>query len=97
VLIMARNETECARVTRPTHRSLSLMDAELQLAGGELAAARRRLSDWCGDDPHPAWTAVVEASILLAEGRPASAAAAVAPYLTGTSSLAWSVQAGVLL
>jgi LuxR family maltose regulon positive regulatory protein len=78
---------------------LSLVDAELRLASGDVAAARRRLSGRRDDEPFPGWAATVEASILLAEGRPAAASATVAPYLapTGeTSSLTWTVSAGVL-
>ena len=75
------------------------MEAELRLAAGDPPAARQRLADWRGDEPFPAWTATVEASILLAEGRAAAAAAVVAPHLVTPgpeSSLTWMVQAGVL-
>jgi LuxR family maltose regulon positive regulatory protein len=99
VLRTARQEAATALVSRSTRRALSLVEAELRLAGGDLAAARRRLANWPYDEPLPAWAATVEAAILLAEGRAAAAAAAVAPLLAepGTvASLTWTVQAGLL-
>jgi LuxR family maltose regulon positive regulatory protein len=100
----ARHEAACARAARAIQRLLSLVDAELRLASGDVAAARRRLSGCRDDEPFPGWAAAVEASILLAEGRPAAASAAVAPYLKApadsdsleSESLTWRVRAGVL-
>jgi LuxR family transcriptional regulator, maltose regulon positive regulatory protein len=99
LLLAARQEASYAKVPRPVHRTLTLMEAELRLAAGDPPAARQRLADWRGDEPFPAWTATVEASILLAEGRAAAAGAVVAPHLVPPgpeSSLTWMVQAGVL-
>jgi len=96
VLDTARDDAMRAQVTPRTRRSVSLVEAELRLAGGDIAAARRRLSDWSGEEPLPAWSAMVHASLLLAQGKAAAAAAAVAPYLAETSSLTRAVQAGVL-
>jgi LuxR family maltose regulon positive regulatory protein len=96
VLDTVRDDAMRAQVTPRTRRSVSLVEAELRLAGGDIPAARRRLSDWSGEEPLPAWSAVVDASLLLAEGKAAAAAAAVAPYLAETSSLTRAVEAGVL-
>jgi LuxR family maltose regulon positive regulatory protein len=99
LLLAARQEASYARVPRPVHRTITLMEAELRLAAGDPPAARQRLTEWRGDEPFPAWTATVEASILLAEGRAAAAGAVVAPHLVGPgpeSSLTWTVHAGVL-
>jgi LuxR family transcriptional regulator, maltose regulon positive regulatory protein len=99
LLLAARQEATYARVPRPVHRTITLMEAELRLAAGDPPAARQRLTDWRGDEPFPAWTATVEASILLAEGRAAAAGAVVAPHMVSSgpdSSLTWTVHAGVL-
>jgi LuxR family transcriptional regulator, maltose regulon positive regulatory protein len=99
LLLAARQEAAHARVPRTIRRTLTLMEAELRLAAGDPPAARQRLAEWRGDEPFPAWAATVEASILLAEGRAAAAAAVVATHLAPPgpeSSMTWMVQAGVL-
>jgi LuxR family maltose regulon positive regulatory protein len=99
LLLAARQESSYARVPRPVRRALTLMEAELRLAAGDPPAARQRMAEWRGDEPFPAWSATVEASILLAEGRAAAAAAVVAGHLSPPgpeSSITWMVQAGVL-
>ncbi|OLB80590.1 MAG: hypothetical protein AUI14_06110 [Actinobacteria bacterium 13_2_20CM_2_71_6] len=98
-LLAARKEVAGARVSRPARRSLSLVEAEMRLAGGDLPASRRLLSSWAEEEPLSPWAATVEAAILLAEGRAAAAAAAVAPYLADGgdgASLTWRAQAGIL-
>jgi LuxR family maltose regulon positive regulatory protein len=97
-LVSARHEATRVPAGRPAMRAIHLVEAELRLAGGDLTAARRRLSTWRDEEPSSAWAAVIEASILLAEGRAAAAAAAVAPYLVAAEagSLTWIVRAGVL-
>jgi LuxR family maltose regulon positive regulatory protein len=61
--------------------ALSLVEGELRLAYGDLAGAHElvRTCRDAGALPLPA--AVLEGSVLLAQGRPALAAAAVQPYL----------------
>ncbi len=98
-LTIAKHEAMRVQVGRTALRAIHLVEAELRLAGGDLTAARRRLSTWRDEEPSSAWAAVIEASILLAEGRAAAAAAAVAPYLAAAdaaSSLTWIVRAGVV-
>jgi LuxR family transcriptional regulator, maltose regulon positive regulatory protein len=98
-LTAAKHEAMRVQVGRTALRAIHLVEAELRLAGGDLTAARRRLSTWRDEEPSSAWAAVIEASILLAEGRAAAAAAAVAPYLAtadAASSLTWIVRAGVV-
>jgi LuxR family maltose regulon positive regulatory protein len=98
VLLGARQEAAGTRVAGPARRALSLVEAELRLAGGDLVAARRLLSTGLPDDPLPAWTALVEGAILLAEGKAATAATLVAPFLyeSDLPSLTWRAQAGLL-
>jgi LuxR family maltose regulon positive regulatory protein len=95
----ARHEATAGRVVHPVRRVLSLVEAELRLAGGDPTGARQRLAGWEEDEPFGAWAAIVEASVLLAEGRPPAAAALVEPYLAGNgrnASRTWAVQAGIL-
>jgi LuxR family maltose regulon positive regulatory protein len=79
-------------------RALSLAEGELRLGGGDLVGAREHLQAWRNADPLPAQTAVLEGSVLLAEGRPAVAAAAVEPYLAddGTGSRTYRASAGLI-
>jgi LuxR family transcriptional regulator, maltose regulon positive regulatory protein len=96
-LLHARQEAAGGRVVGPLHRALGLVDAELRLAGGDLAAARRVLDGGPGDDPLTPWAAAISAALLLAEGKAAAAAATVAPYLGEDSpSLTWRAQAALL-
>jgi LuxR family maltose regulon positive regulatory protein len=98
VLLGARQEAAGGAVTAPARRALGLVEAELRLAGGDLVAARRLLSSGLPEDPLRPWATVVEAAVLLAEGKAATAAALVAPFLSGTDlpSLTCRAQAGVL-
>jgi LuxR family maltose regulon positive regulatory protein len=99
ILLTARHEAAYTDVPGPQRRALALVEAELRLAGGDAAAARRRLSSWHEEEPFPAWAAAVEASILLAEGKAAAAATMLTPFLAGPgagSSLTWTAQAGLL-
>jgi LuxR family maltose regulon positive regulatory protein len=97
-LLGARQEAAGTWVTRAARRALGLVEAELRVAGGDLAAARRVLSSGPPDDPLQPWAALVEATILLAEGRAAPAAALVAPFLREAElpSLTWRARAGLL-
>jgi LuxR family maltose regulon positive regulatory protein len=95
----ARDQVAAGGVPDPLRRVLSLVEAELRVAGGDPPGARRWFSDWCGDEPFPAWAAVVRAAILLTEGKAAAAAGAVDPYLSGTgpeSSVTWRLHAGIV-
>ncbi|GIF00837.1 LuxR C-terminal-related transcriptional regulator [Paractinoplanes rishiriensis] len=76
------HESGTADLPAPARRALALAEAELRLACGDPAAALERLSSWPDAEPLPAQAAVVEGSVLLAEGRPAAASTVVAPYLT---------------
>jgi LuxR family maltose regulon positive regulatory protein len=78
----AYHECSTADLPAPTRRALALAEAELRLAWGDPAAAHERLTSWPDAEPLPAQAAVVEGSVLLAEGRPAAASTVVAPYLT---------------
>jgi LuxR family maltose regulon positive regulatory protein len=96
ILRAARREMVTTDLPSPIRRALSLVDGELRLACGDLGGAREHLAAWHGVEPLPAQTAVLEGSVLLAEGRPGAAAAAVAPYLadrdevTSLTSRAWA-------
>jgi LuxR family maltose regulon positive regulatory protein len=81
VLRAARREMVTADLPSPVRRALSLVDGELRLACGDLAGTHRHLNSWHGVEPLPAQAAVLEGSVLLAEGRPGPAGAVVAPYL----------------
>ncbi|MFF5297158.1 LuxR C-terminal-related transcriptional regulator [Paractinoplanes globisporus] len=78
----AYHESGTADLPAPARRALTLAEAELRLACGDPAAARQCLTSWSDTEPSPAQTAVVEGSVLLAEGRPAEASTVVAPCLT---------------
>jgi LuxR family maltose regulon positive regulatory protein len=78
----AYHESGTADLPAPARRALALAEAELRLACGDPAAAHERLTSWPDAEPLPAQAAVVEGSVLLAEGRPAAASTVVAPYLT---------------
>ncbi|MEV4708714.1 LuxR C-terminal-related transcriptional regulator [Actinoplanes sp. NPDC049316] len=78
----AYQESAVADLPAPARRALALAEAELRLACGDPAAAHRRLTSWPDAEPLPAQAAVVEGSVLLAEGRAAAAGTVVAPYLT---------------
>jgi len=95
----ARHEAAYGGLPAPLRRALSLRETELRVASGDLAAARRLLSSWPGEEPQPDWATTVEASLLLAEGRSAAAAATLAPLCAArrtSASLSRTVQAGVL-
>ena len=77
----AYHESGTADLPAPARRALTLAEAELRLACGDPAAARERLTSWSDAEPLPAQAAVVEGSVLLAEGRPAEASTVVAPCL----------------
>ncbi|MET0520773.1 MAG: LuxR C-terminal-related transcriptional regulator [Jiangellaceae bacterium] len=77
----AYHESGTAGLPAPARRALALAEAELRLACGDPAAAHERLTSWPDAEPLPAQAAVVEGSVLLAEGRPAAASTVVAPYL----------------
>lgn len=81
-LRVAHQESGTADLPAPARRALVLAEAELRLACGDPAAAHERLASWADAEPLPAHAAVVEGSVLLAEGRPAAASTVVAPYLT---------------
>jgi LuxR family maltose regulon positive regulatory protein len=82
MLRAARREMATTDLPAPVRRALSLVDGELRLACGDLPGARRHLEASPEVEALPAQAAVLEGSVLLAEGRPGLAAAVVAPYLT---------------
>jgi LuxR family maltose regulon positive regulatory protein len=61
--------------------ALSLVEGELRLACGDLAGAHELVQACRDAGALPVPAAVLEGSVLLAEGRPALAATAVEPYL----------------
>jgi LuxR family maltose regulon positive regulatory protein len=79
-------------------RALALSEAEVRISAGDLGAARRLVAT--GGDPSifVAWAAIIEGSCALVEGKPAAAAAAVAPYATVSAefSLSSTVQAAII-
>jgi LuxR family maltose regulon positive regulatory protein len=98
LLRAAGREMTTADLPAVITRALSLAEVELRLGGGDLAGAHEHLQAWHDTDPLPAQTAVLEGSVLLAEGRPALAAAAVEPYLAEdrTGSRTYRASAGLI-
>jgi LuxR family transcriptional regulator, maltose regulon positive regulatory protein len=74
-------EVSTADLPLPLRRATELVAGELRLACGDLSGAREKVDSARHPEPLPAPAAVLEASVLLAEGRPALAAAAVLPYV----------------
>jgi LuxR family maltose regulon positive regulatory protein len=62
--------------------SLTLMEAELRLALGDLRQAGRLVASAAKSAPFPDWTAIVCAKLHLASGEASEAAAAVGRYAT---------------
>jgi LuxR family transcriptional regulator, maltose regulon positive regulatory protein len=83
------------RFTPRLQQTVTLSEAELRLAAGDVEAAKRLL---CGEMPDmfAPWLAVVRAKTHLAERRPAAALGVVQPYLEpGEGSLVWTVDANL--
>jgi LuxR family maltose regulon positive regulatory protein len=99
VLRAARREMDTTDLPAPVRRALSLVDGELRLACGDLAGAHKHLESWDGTEALPAPAAVLQGSLLLAEGRPGLAAAVVAPHLADpeeTTSRTYRASAGLI-
>jgi LuxR family maltose regulon positive regulatory protein len=95
----ARPHTTQRTVPAPLRTTLLLAEAELRTNCGDPNTAQRLLSELNGAGPHADWASVVRAEILLAEGKPAAAAALVAAHVhdrSGTWSLTNSVRAAIL-
>jgi LuxR family maltose regulon positive regulatory protein len=95
----ARREMVTSDLPAPVKRALSLVDGELRLACGDLAGARECATAWPGSGPLPGPAAVLEGSILLAEGRPGLAASVVAPFVSDDDrcpSLTFRASAGLI-
>jgi LuxR family maltose regulon positive regulatory protein len=95
----AQREMVTSDLPAPVKRALSLVDGELRLACGDLAGARECATAWPGSDPLPGPAAVLEGSILLAEGRPGLAASVVAPFVSDDDrcpSLTFRASAGLI-
>jgi LuxR family transcriptional regulator, maltose regulon positive regulatory protein len=94
----ARRDLGGVPVAPAVERALALSEAEVRIAAGDLTAARRLAAT--GGDPSIflAWAAIIDGSCSLVEGKPAAAAAAVAPYATVSAefSLSSTVQAGIV-
>jgi LuxR family maltose regulon positive regulatory protein len=99
VLRAARREMDTTDLPAPVRRALSLVDGELRLACGDLAGAHKHLESWDGVEALPAQAAVLQGSLLLADGRPGLAAAVVAPHLAApeeTTSRTYRAAAGLI-
>ncbi|HEV7962261.1 MAG TPA: LuxR C-terminal-related transcriptional regulator [Actinoplanes sp.] len=99
VLRAARREMDSTDLPAPVRRALSLVDGELRLACGDLAAAHKHLESWDGAEALTAPAAVLQGSLLLAEGRPGLAAAVVAPHVADpaeTTSRTYRASAGLI-
>jgi LuxR family maltose regulon positive regulatory protein len=93
----ARQEVLDPALPTAIRRALVLTEAELRLGLGDPAIARRLVSDWHEERSFPAWAAVIEGGVLLAEGRAPAAATAVEPYLAADGpSLTSTVHAGLV-
>lgn len=94
-LAVVRRELVDCRIAPYLMQAVALVEAELQLTVGELAAVKRLLA---GEVPelYAAWVAVLRGKTHLAERRPAAALSTVQPYLEpGRSSLRWTVEANL--
>ena len=96
---LARLDLVGRPVATPLRVASLLVEAELRLRGGDPGAARELLAQIGPDDPFPDWSAVVRTEALLAEGKPAAAAATVAPFIDGRlagSSQTTALRAAIL-
>jgi LuxR family maltose regulon positive regulatory protein len=77
----AAREMVTTDLPAPIRCALSLVEGELRLACGDLVGAHELVQACRDTGALPVATAVLEGSVLLAEGRPALAAMAVGPYV----------------
>jgi LuxR family transcriptional regulator, maltose regulon positive regulatory protein len=82
-----RRHLACWRAPAFTERSLTVIEAGLHTATGDLLAARVLLAGADESSPPAAEVAVGLAAVELADGEPAAAAATLAPYLNGQASM----------
>ena len=78
---IAAARPDMTAVAPPLRAALSLAAAELRITAGDTVSATRLLSELGDRTPFPGWAAVVRGQILLSEGKPSAAAAAVAGYI----------------
>jgi LuxR family maltose regulon positive regulatory protein len=77
----AAREMVTTDLPTPIRSALSLVEGELRLAYGDLVGAHELVQACRAAGALPAPAAVLEGSVLLAQGRPALAATAVEPYV----------------
>lgn len=95
----AAREMVTTDLPAPVRCALSLVAGELRLACGDLVGAHELIQACRDTGALPMATAVLEGSVLLAEGRPALAAMAVEPYVAAhdeSTSRTYRASAGLV-